>query len=68
MAIFSTTKSLTGTAVMQLVEEGRSRLDDAAKIDAFEIAEIQVLTGFDAAGQPRWTQAATACVPAWGTT
>ena len=47
MAIFSTTKSLTGTAVMQLVEEGRSRLDDAAKIDAPEIAQNQVLTGFD---------------------
>ena len=52
MAIFSTTKSVTGTAVMQLVEEGKIRLDDAAKAYAPEIAEIQVLTGFDAAGQP----------------
>ena len=31
MAIFSTTKALTGTCAMQLVEEGKIRLDDAAK-------------------------------------
>ncbi len=53
MAIFSTTKSITGTAIMQLVEEGKISLDDAAKKYAPEIAEIQVLDGFDAAGQPR---------------
>ena len=53
MAIFSTTKSMTGTAIMQLVEEGRIRLDDAAKRYAPEIAEIQVLDGFDSAGKPR---------------
>ena len=53
MAIFSTTKAITGTAVMQLVEEGRIRLDDAAKTYVPEIAELRVLDGFDAAGQPR---------------
>ena len=53
MAIFSTTKSMTGTAIMQLVEEGRIKLDDAAKRYVPEIAEIQVLDGFDSAGQPR---------------
>ena len=53
MAIFSTTKALTGTCVMQLVEEGKIRLDDAAKKYAPEIAELQVLDGFDAAGQPK---------------
>ncbi|MDP9899191.1 serine hydrolase domain-containing protein [Variovorax ginsengisoli] len=53
MAIFSTTKALTGTAIMQLVEEGKIRLDDAAKTYVPEIAEIQVLDGFDAAGQPK---------------
>jgi methyl acetate hydrolase len=53
MAIFSTTKALTGTCVMQLVEEGKIRLEDAAKKYVPEIAEIQVLDGFDSAGQPK---------------
>ena len=53
MAIFSTTKALTGTLLMHLVEEGKVRLGDAAKKYVPEIAEIQVLDGFDAAGQPR---------------
>jgi methyl acetate hydrolase len=53
MAIFSTTKAITGTAVMQLVEEGRISLGDAAKKYVPEIAEIQVLEGFDATGQPK---------------
>ncbi len=53
MAIFSSTKALTGTALMQLVEEGQVRLDDSAKKYVPEIAEIQVLEGFDAAGQPK---------------
>src|SRR5690349_21587854 len=52
MAIFSTTKAMTGTAVMQLVEEGRIRLDDAARRYVPEIADMQVLTGFDSDGQP----------------
>lgn len=38
---------------MQLVEEGKIRLDDPAKTYVPEIAEIQVLDGFDAAGQPQ---------------
>ena len=53
MAIFSTTKALTGTAVMQLIEEGGLRLDDPAKQYVPEIAEIQVLDGFDASGKPK---------------
>ena len=53
MAIFSTTKALTGTLLMQLVEEGRVSLDDPVKKYVPEIAEIQVLEGFDDAGQPR---------------
>ena len=53
MAIFSTTKALTGTAIMQLVEEGKISLSDAAKKYVPEIAEIQVLDGFDAGGQPK---------------
>lgn len=51
-AIFSTTKALAGVCIMQLVEEGRIKLSDPAKLYVPEIAEIQVLTGFDAAGQP----------------
>jgi methyl acetate hydrolase len=53
MAIFSTTKALTGTTVMQLVEEGKIGLADPAKKYVPEIAELQVLEGFDAGGQPK---------------
>lgn len=53
LAIFSTTQAPTGTAILQRVEEGRIRLDDAARRYVPEIAEIQVLDGFDSAGQPR---------------
>jgi methyl acetate hydrolase len=53
MAIFSTTKAFTGTAAMQLIEEGKLRLDDAARKHVPEIAELQVIDGFDAAGRPR---------------
>ncbi|WP_310451146.1 serine hydrolase domain-containing protein [Sulfuritalea sp.] len=52
-AIFSTTKALTATCLMQLVEEGRISLSDPARKYAPEIGELQVLEGFDAAGQPR---------------
>lgn len=52
-AIFSTTKALTATCVMQLLEEGRIRLDDPAGRYVPEIDQIEVLDGFDHAGQPR---------------
>jgi methyl acetate hydrolase len=52
-AIFSTTKALTGTLVMQLVEEGLIELADEAGRYLPEIDELQVLDGFDAAGQPK---------------
>ena len=52
-AIFSTTKAITGTAVLQLVEEGRLDLDAPAKSYAPEIGKLQVLEGFDAAGKPK---------------
>ena len=52
-AIFSTTKALTGVCIMQLVEEGKIKLTDPASLYAPEIAELQVLDGFDADGQPR---------------
>ena len=53
MAIFSTTKAMTGVCAMQLVEEGLLRLEDPAKQYVPEIAELQVLGGFDDAGQPQ---------------
>ncbi len=52
-AIFSCTKAVTGVAVMQLVEEGEISLDDPAKEYVPEIADIQVLEGFDSDGEPR---------------
>jgi methyl acetate hydrolase len=51
--IYSTTKAVTGTCVMQLVEEGKIGLSDPARKYVPEIAEVGVLTGFDAAGQPQ---------------
>jgi methyl acetate hydrolase len=52
-AIFSTTKAITGTAVLQLVEEGRLDLDAPARTYAPEIGRLQVLDGFDEGGNPR---------------
>lgn len=51
--LWSTTKAITGVAVMQLVEEGKIGLDDPAKKYVPEIADIQVLEGFDADGEPK---------------
>ncbi len=51
--IFSTTKAIAGTAVMQLVEEGKLDLDAPAKTYAPEIAEALVLDGFDSDGNPK---------------
>lgn len=52
-AIFSTTKAITGTACLQLVEEGRLDLDAPAKTYAPAIGELQVLDGFDDQGNPK---------------
>ncbi|MCI4662391.1 MAG: beta-lactamase family protein [Neomegalonema sp.] len=52
-AIFSTTKAIGGTAVMQCVEEGLLDLDAPAKEYAPAIGKLQVLEGFDASGAPR---------------
>jgi methyl acetate hydrolase len=51
-AIFSTTKAITGTACLQLVEEGELDLDAPAKRYAPAIGELQVLDGFDGSGKP----------------
>lgn len=52
MAIFSTTKAITGVALMQLVEEGKVSLSDPVSRYVPEIDEIRVLEGFDADGKP----------------
>jgi methyl acetate hydrolase len=52
-AIFSTTKAITGTAVLQLAEEGKLDLDAPAKSYAPDIGKLQVLEGFDADGKPK---------------
>ena len=51
--IFSTTKAITGTAIMQLVEEGKLDLDAPAKNYAPDIGKTQVLEGFDSNGDPK---------------
>jgi methyl acetate hydrolase len=52
-AIFSTTKAITGTAALQLVEEGRLDLDAPARTYAPDIGKLQVLEGFEDNGQPK---------------
>jgi methyl acetate hydrolase len=52
-ALFSTTKAITATAALQLVEEGRLDLDAPARTYAPEIGELKVLDGFDDDGTPR---------------
>jgi methyl acetate hydrolase len=51
--IASMTKALTSTGAMQLVEQGRLDLDAPASKVVPQIAEAQVLTGFDAKGKPQ---------------
>ena len=52
-AIFSTTKAITGTAVLQLVEEGKLDLDAPAKTYAPDIGTLRVMEGFDDSGNPK---------------
>ena len=51
-AIFSMTKSITGAAAMQLVEQGRLDLDAPAGNICPWLNEVQVLDGFDVGGEP----------------
>jgi len=51
--IASMTKAVTGAAAMQLVEQGKLHLDRAAGQIIPELADVQVLDGFDANGEPR---------------
>ena len=53
MWIASMTKPLVGAAAMQLVEQGRLTLDDPIARVLPDIDNIQVITGWDAQGQPQ---------------
>ena len=50
--IASMTKAITSVAAVQCVERGKLTLDTPASAIVPAIAEAQVLTGFDAAGNP----------------
>ena len=50
--IASMTKALTGMAAMQLVEQGKLSLDTPASDVIPYLGEVEVLEGFDDAGQP----------------
>ncbi|MDH4564988.1 serine hydrolase domain-containing protein [Pseudomonas sp. BN411] len=52
-AMFSTTKAITATAVLQLVEEGLLDLDAPARDYVPIIDELKVLEGFDSDSTPR---------------
>ncbi|MYL02951.1 MAG: beta-lactamase family protein [Acidimicrobiaceae bacterium] len=51
--IASMTKAITGTAAMQMVEQGRLDLDAPASAVVPSLAEVGVLEGFDDDGQPQ---------------
>lgn len=52
-AIFSSSKAITGTTALQLVESGQLDLDAPAKEYVPYLGEVQVLEGFDADGTPQ---------------
>ena len=62
-AIFSTTKAITGTAILQLVEEGKLDLDAPAKTYAPDIGKLQVIEGFDASGRTEVARPRSAMSP-----
>ena len=51
--IASMTKAVTTVAAMQMVEQGKLKLDQPASEILPDLASAQVLEGFDAAGQPK---------------
>lgn len=51
--LLSMTKAVTATACMQLVEQGRLRLDEPVGKLMPELASPKVLEGFDASGAPK---------------
>lgn len=51
--LLSMTKAITATACMQLVEQGRLRLDQPAGELLPQLKSPQILEGFDTSGQPK---------------
>src|SRR5580658_530325 len=51
-AIASMTKPITSVAAMQLVEQGKLKLEEPASTYIPELGSLQVLNGFDAKGKP----------------
>ena len=51
-AMFSATKAIAATAVLQLAEDGQLDLDAPAQAYVPEIGQLEVLEGFDADGKP----------------
>jgi CubicO group peptidase (beta-lactamase class C family) len=51
--LLSMTKPITATACMQLIEQGKLRLDQPARQILPELKSPQVLDGFDSRGQPK---------------
>jgi methyl acetate hydrolase len=51
-AIASMTKAITSTAALQLVDQGKLKLDEPVSRHIPEFAKLQVLDGYDAAGKP----------------
>ena len=51
--IASMTKAITSAAAMQLVERGHLTLDTPAADVVPALAQVRVLTGFDASGTPQ---------------
>ncbi|AZG48520.1 serine hydrolase domain-containing protein [Gordonia insulae] len=59
-AMFSTTKAITATVALQLVEQGSLDLDAPAQEYAPGLRDVAVLDGFDDDGSPRLRPRATA--------
>jgi methyl acetate hydrolase len=49
----SMTKALVAAGAMQLIEQGRLKLDEPASLILPELSSVQVLDGFDANGAPK---------------
>ena len=58
-SIASMTKAVTTVAALQLVEQGKVSLDEPVARHLKQLANLEVLDGFDAAGKPRLRAAAT---------
>ena len=58
-AIASMTKAITTTAAMQLVEQGKVKLDAPVATYLPQLKNLQVLDGFDSAGKPQLRPAKT---------